>query len=200
MPAPHETEHLGRLRTFGQARQPQSDRRHRASRQRVRRALERDIRAEAVAFARWAAEAGLSLAEAATRLGLSLRTLARWSAARDRDGMRVSARGRPVQRSDRTLRRRLLALLGLLGPRTGVPTLQALCPEMARREIQNLLRRYRRAWRHRRQLLMRKLHWSRPGSVWAIDFAEPPQPVEGSYARCWPCVTWPAAANCSGSQ
>jgi transposase InsO family protein len=54
---------------------------------------------------------------------------------------------------------------------------------MARREIQDLLRRYRRAWRRRRRLLTRRLHWTRPGSVWAIDFAEPPQPIEGRYAR-----------------
>jgi transposase InsO family protein len=76
-----------------------------------------------------------------------------------------------------------LALLGLLGPRVGVPTLQALCREMPRRELRDLLRRYRRAWRRRRRLLTRRLHWTRPGSVWAIDFAEPPQAVEGCYGR-----------------
>ena len=50
-------------------------------------------------------------------------------------------------------------------------------------ELQDLLRRYRRAWRRRRRLLTRTLQWTRPGSVWAIDFAEPPQPVEGRYRR-----------------
>jgi transposase InsO family protein len=77
----------------------------------------------------------------------------------------------------------LLALIGLLGPLTGVPTLQALCPEMARREIRDVLRRYRRAWQRRRRLLTRRLHWTRPGSVWAIDFAEPPQVLEGRFTR-----------------
>jgi transposase InsO family protein len=43
----------------------------------------------------------------------------------------------------------------------------------------DLLRRYRRGWRQRRQLLTRGLHWTRPGAVWAADFSEPPQPVEG---------------------
>jgi transposase InsO family protein len=81
------------------------------------------------------------------------------------------------------LRTRALALIGLLGPRTGVAPLQALCPGMARREIADLLRRYRRAWHRRRRLLTRVLHWTRPGAVWAIDFAEPPQPVEGAFAR-----------------
>jgi transposase InsO family protein len=50
---------------------------------------------------------------------------------------------------------------------------------MARREIQAMLRRYRRVWRLRN--LLQVLDWRRPGSVWAVDFAEPPQPIEGCY-------------------
>jgi hypothetical protein len=75
----------------------------------------------------------------------------------------------------------LLALLSLLGPRTGVPVLQALCPALARREVQDLLRRFRRVWRRRHRRLLRGLHWQRPGSVWAIDFAEPPVPIDGCF-------------------
>jgi len=52
---------------------------------------------------------------------------------------------------------------------------------MARRELQDLLRRYRRVWRRRHRLLARVLHWQRPGTVWAMDFAEPPAPVDGVY-------------------
>jgi transposase InsO family protein len=39
------------------------------------------------------------------------------------------------------------------------------------------------SWRRRRRLLTRTLHWTRPGTVWAADFAEPPQPIEGTYTR-----------------
>jgi hypothetical protein len=49
--------------------------------------------------------------------------------------------------------------------------------------VADLLRRYRRAWRRRRRLLLRTLHWTRPGAVWAIDFSEPPLPVEGQFGR-----------------
>jgi hypothetical protein len=147
------------------------------------RSLERDIRADAVALLRRAAGQGLRLKEVAARLGISARTLARWSAQQQRGRLATRPRGRPAQRAARALRRRLLALLGLLGPRTGVATLQALCPGMARREVRDLLRRYHRAWRRRRRLLTRRLHWTRPGTVWAIDFAEPPQPIEGRYRR-----------------
>jgi transposase InsO family protein len=59
----------------------------------------------------------------------------------------------------------------------------ALCPELARREIQDLLRRYRTLWRLRHRLVLRVLHWQRPGSVWAVDFSEPPAPVDGRYAQ-----------------
>jgi hypothetical protein len=52
---------------------------------------------------------------------------------------------------------------------------------MARREVQNILRRYRRAWKRRRTLLAPVLHWTTPGTVWAIDFSEPPRPIDGCY-------------------
>jgi transposase InsO family protein len=54
---------------------------------------------------------------------------------------------------------------------------------MARREVADLLRRYRRVWRRKRRLLVRSLEWTRPGAVWAIDFSEPPGPIEGRFAR-----------------
>ena len=136
-----------------------------------------------MAYYRWAAGHGLTLNEAARRLGVAVRTLRRWVAAWSKDRIRARDRGRPAQRSDRHLRTRALALIGLLGPQVGVPTVQALCPGLARREVADLLRRYRRAWKRRRRLLLRILHWTRPGTVWAIDFSEPPLPVDGQYTR-----------------
>jgi transposase InsO family protein len=76
-----------------------------------------------------------------------------------------------------------LALLGLLGPAAGLPTLLAFCPDMARREIQDMMRRYRRVWKRRHRMLVRMLHWHRIGAVWAADFAEPPLAVDGCYSR-----------------
>jgi transposase InsO family protein len=154
-----------------------------AAGQRQARRRERRVRTRAVAFCRWAARHGLTLTASARRLGLAARTLRRWVAAWSRDRIRARGRGRPARRSPLPLRARALALIGLLGPRVGVPTLQALCPGLARREVADLLRRYRRAWRRKRRLLLRTLRWTRPGTVWAIDFAEPPRPVEGQFAR-----------------
>lgn len=46
-----------------------------------------------------------------------------------------------------------------------------------------MLRRYRRIWRYRRRLLQPTLVWTCPGTVWAVDFSEPPQPIEGQYGH-----------------
>jgi hypothetical protein len=63
----------------------------------------------------------------------------------------------------------------------GVPTLQAHFPGIARGELADLRRRFRRIYRRRNRRLLHALRWDRPGAVWAIDYAEPPSPVEGQY-------------------
>ncbi len=52
---------------------------------------------------------------------------------------------------------------------------------MARGELVELQRRYRRAWRRKQRLLVGVLHWTRPGSVWAMDFTEPAAPIDGLF-------------------
>src|SRR5262249_5982351 len=39
-----------------------------------------------------------------------------------------------------------------------------------------------RVWQQRRRRLLHILHWRKAGTVWAIDFAEPPLPVDGRFA------------------
>jgi transposase InsO family protein len=123
----------------------------------------------------------LSSAVVADYLGINLRTVLRWKARWRKQRLGVRGRGRPARRADLKTRRQLLALIELLGPRVGVPSLQASFPQMARREVWDILRRYRKAWKRKRRLLALVLRWKRPGSVWAMDFAEPPLPVGGSY-------------------
>ncbi len=75
----------------------------------------------------------------------------------------------------------MIALLDELGPRLGVPTLRTLFPPMARAELADLVQRYRRLWRQRHQQPLCVLHWQVPGTVWAMDFAEAPIPIDGIY-------------------
>ncbi|HEV3025157.1 MAG TPA: transposase family protein [Pirellulales bacterium] len=68
-----------------------------------------------------------------------------------------------------------------LGPGVGVPTLRVCCPTLARAELADFLRRYRRVWRRRHQEALHVLRWPEPGRVWAIDYADPPLPIDGAY-------------------
>jgi transposase InsO family protein len=52
---------------------------------------------------------------------------------------------------------------------------------MARAELDDLLKRYRRVWRQRHQQTLHVLHWQVAGAVWAMDFAEAPRPIDGLY-------------------
>src|SRR5581483_4159994 len=73
-----EQRRVRRLRSLGQAQAaPGGGRPRGLAGQRAAREAERAVRARAVAFARWAARLGLTLPEAAARLGLAPRTLER---------------------------------------------------------------------------------------------------------------------------
>ncbi len=89
--------------------------------------------------------------------------------------------GRPAVRSPREQRDEVIHFIDELGPGLGVPSLRECFPLMARAELADLLRRYRRVWQKRHQQPLRILHWTRLGSVWAIDFTEEPALIDGHY-------------------
>ena len=70
--------------------------------------------------------------------------------------------------------------LAVHGPYTGVATLQAWCPSASRRAIATWRRQRRRAARQR----LHVVRWTSAGRVWAADFSDAPQPIDGDY----PCV------------
>ena len=121
------------------------------------------------------------MAEAARVLGLSERTLRAWEQQESAGRGAASPRGRPAVRSPRDLRNFAIAVMHLLGPETGVPVMQALFPKMPRRETEDLVRRYKRLHRKERTMKLHILRWLRPGTVWAMDLAEPPSPVDGDH-------------------
>jgi transposase InsO family protein len=107
----------------------------------------------------------------------STRTLQRWCRLADT----APNRGRPVVHSPREERNTFIHFLDEYGPGVGLPTLKECFPDMLRAEQADLLRRYRRVWRERHRIPLRVLHWSEPGRVWAIDFAEAPTLIEGRF-------------------
>ncbi len=156
-------------------------RRRGLSAQRPRRHAERAVRKAVVAFLRWARAAGLSWSVAASKLKLGLRTAHAWFLRWSRDRLRCRGVGRPASRSPRAVRAAVLATIQERGPGVGVAVLQGLYPQVTRAELAELLRRYRRAWRRRHRLPQDVLTWHGPGYVWAMDFTEPPGPVDGRH-------------------
>jgi transposase InsO family protein len=132
-----------------------------------------------VAAAAWARAHGWGRPAVAARLAVSARSLRRWSAG----AARPAARGRPVVRPAAAVREAVLAKLAEWGPRVGVGRLREAFPQVARAELADLRDRYRRVLRDRKRGRLAHLTWTRPGAVWAADFAWPPAAIEGRYPR-----------------
>jgi transposase InsO family protein len=132
-----------------------------------------------VAFDQWAGELGLGHRQAAKQLHVEPRTLADWEQRWRENHLAAQPLGRPCNRGDPQARNAVIELMRTHGPRTGLPTLRAAFPKLARGELQRLQARYRRIWRIDHRRLAYVLHWHRPGAVWAIDHADPPRPIEG---------------------
>jgi len=157
------------------------DRRRGFAAQRDQRELERQVRLQALDFCRWTADLGLTRGATADYLGITLRTLRQWQYDQRLDNLRVQPLGRRVVRPSARVRNQVLAVINDLGPAVGLPTLQGHFPDIARAELHHLLLRYRRVWVKRYSRLLFCLHWQRPGSVWAMDFATPPAPIDSQF-------------------
>jgi hypothetical protein len=139
------------------------------------------VRRHAVAVATDIAAGDYTWAETARLLRITSRTLRQWRrrAARDWEIMRWT--GRPAARSSPERRNAVIGYLDEFGPGIGLRLLRDAFPMMARAELDDLMTRYRRAWRVRHRRPLRVLEWTRPGAVWAVDFAEPPTAVDGVF-------------------
>jgi transposase InsO family protein len=149
--------------------------------QEAQRRLEHNLRVGVVELCRWTATLHWSLPQTADLLHLAPRTLRHWQQQAFAASLRVQALGRPVHRAAVAERQEVLELLQEIGPGLGLPTLRACFPRLARAELEDLLRRYRRLCRQRYQATLSVLHWTRPGAVWAMDFAEAAAPIDGVY-------------------
>lgn len=147
----------------------------------ARREAEREIERGAVAFAKWLERRGLKTRQAAPRLGLTVKTLKRWMKTWEEDRMRIEARGRPVERTDRVTRNALMVVFHLLGPGVSVRVLEELFPDMGRRELEEMQSRYRDVHRKKTWLLVHALRWTRAGWTWTMDFTDAPKPIDGKY-------------------
>ena len=119
--------------------------------------------------------------EAARKLWLDERTLRRWRHDWKKEGREAKARGRPRRESTPEQRRAVRSVLLLAGTRVSIATLWFLFPKLARAELIRIKRRLRRALRRKRSVTVGELRWMKAGTVWAMDFAQAPLPIDGQY-------------------
>ena len=148
--------------------------------QRPRREAEQALRNTVVAFAHWAKLRGYTKCETAAGLGIPSRTLYRWQRQRSSP---LRPRGRKPRCCSDEERRAVVATLVKLGPCTGMPTLIAHHPQIARAELREIKRDYRRSWRIKNTYPMTRLFWTAPGTVWAMDFTMPESLIDGKFVR-----------------
>jgi transposase InsO family protein len=174
---------MKRLQELSQrcAHRDESQRRRGFAGQRLERLLENATRSQVVQFSCWTAAQGWAQREIASVLSLNPRTLRQWQDDVRAQRLQVQALGRPVVRSPRADRQEVLEFLTEFGPAVGLPLLRTCFPALARAELADLLQRYRRVWRQRYHAAPRVLHWQAPGRVWAMDFTQPPAPIDGTY-------------------
>jgi transposase InsO family protein len=147
--------------------------------QEPRRTLEQRVRRRALDVAERLADCGLGLDEVGQRLGVSGRTLRHWQAMYQPRDEPLTLLGRPAADSGPAQQQAVLQHLHEVGPGVGVPTLRGQFPALARAELDALLKCYRALWRAQHPRLLHVLHWQRPGTVWALDFAEAPSWIDG---------------------
>jgi hypothetical protein len=69
-----------------------------------------------------------------------------------------------------------------IGPGVGMPALRAHFRDLARAALEAQLQAYRRVWRETHRRTLHVLRWTRPGVVWAMDFAHAPSLIDGIYS------------------
>ena len=178
----HEARHMQHLQHSIEARDavPQRDgRRYGPAPQRLRRRCERAARRAAVLLRRGAGRLGYAMNQVALALGMPRRTLGDWEQRWREDHLEARVRGRPARPSGIDRRNELIDAVRLEGLHVGVPTYQSRFPGMARREVENVVRRCKRLGVRRARTAMNRLRWTTPGTVWAMDHTQPPGLIDG---------------------
>lgn len=147
--------------------------------QRPRREQERRIRSKQAEFARRLCGKGATRRQAASLLGVPEGTLRTWQRRCQDPAGQAALRGRPCRNAAPERRHEVLETLAERGPHAGVPWLRQAFPDVARGELVELKSFDRERRRAGRAAHARRLKWERAGAVWAIDYAVPPQAIDG---------------------
>jgi transposase InsO family protein len=147
-----------------------------------RRRIERAVRAAVLIGARWLSSRGRTLRAIAAGLGLRQGTLKAWKADWDDHKLVADPIGRPAERGKALDRNEVLAYITALGGQVSGRELRRTFPLMCGEELDDLKRRWRKLLRKKKlEQLIRKLRFTEPGTVWAMDFAETMTRVDGIF-------------------
>jgi hypothetical protein len=143
--------------------------------------MERSIKMSAIAFSRWSRTHGLSTVQVADALRMTPSTLSGWVRQWAADHLQTQPRGPRVEPIGSIDRQTLMAAFYVGGPGISVATLREMFPDRPRAELEDLLKRYRRLHARKHKVCLHLLRWHIPGAIWAMDFTQPPQPVDDLY-------------------
>ena len=121
--------------------------------------------------------------DAASCLSLGRACLDHWRREWRRGNLVPRRRGRPSADAGGEARAMVEELLVRVGPSVSAATLANIFPELGVKEARCLLGEYRENCRDGMKALVTALEWLRPGTVWAMDHAEPPTPVDGEFPQ-----------------
>ncbi len=144
-----------------------------------RRMAEQSARCRVAAACQTVATCGVPVIQVTRHLTLSERTVRRW---RQPDRAKATVlRGRPPHCASREDRNRVYQFLKQRGATPPLVAVRAAFPQLRRVDIAEVLQRFRRLARRRAQRHQSRLEWRRAGAVWAADFKERREPLEGRY-------------------
>ena len=146
--------------------------------QNERRLAELQARCRVAAACGVVQQRGVPVAHVTRMLALSERTERRWR------GGRVALavpRGRPPSPASRDERNAVYRFLRERGADTPLSGLRAAFRDVCRFDLQHMLQRYRRLQRQKARWHQSRLEWRQTGTVWAADFKERREPIEGRY-------------------
>jgi hypothetical protein len=150
-------------------------------RQAEQRGLERVAKMKALAVLR---AYGGDVEEVANMLGMKPSTLRRWRRHWCRGNhLTMAPRGAPGRDASMDDKDEMSETIRRLGPGVGVAVLRGACPHVGRDEIRCLLHQIRQDWSDEHGISVESLLWTRPGTAWAMDYIEPPLPVDGIYKK-----------------
>jgi len=152
-------------------------RRRHARQHAVRRHGEHEARCHTARTCHQMQHEGVPVARVTRELKLSERTVRRWRSA----VMEPMRRGRPAQPASRDERNNVYRYLRERGPATPLAAVRRAFPDVRRADLAELHTRFRRIHRRLRERYRSRLVWKVPGTVWAADFKERREPIEGVY-------------------